>query len=67
MKTKVTSPLIEYRKTKNEKQTNFTLLKNVSKYGGSKREDPFKYIFCGLCFSNDFIFEILFHCYTRIL
>ena len=28
-KSKLTSPLIEYRKTKNEKQTNFTLLKKT--------------------------------------
>ena len=31
-KSKLTSPLIEYRKTKNEKQTNFTLLV-ISRFG----------------------------------
>ena len=31
-KNKLTSPLIEYRKTKNEKQTNFTLLQKFRYY-----------------------------------
>ena len=41
--------------------------KKASKYGGSNWEVPITYYFSGLCFENDFIFEILFLCYTQVL
>ena len=43
-KNKLTSPLIEYRKTKNEKQTNFTLLLIFLFYVGLSEMNTLKVI-----------------------